>query len=221
MYKAIGEATAELRERGWASFIITEPRCESIEQLSLKIALSLGQPRACRTGGQLIDYLVPKSKAIAHVHSLSAQYGFNEFPWHTDGAHWSVPPRYLLMACLEADRNSAHTFVSQGQDFGLQSSAARVGLFHIKNGAHSFYATARDMHNRFYRYDPGCMKPLTEEAITVAEEVAHAAAGSQQRISWDPGKILLIDNWRCLHRRGAAAESVTRKLLRINIMERL
>jgi L-asparagine oxygenase len=48
--------------------------------------------------GGLIQELVPR--ATAPPNTYSGIYGIDRFPFHTDLAHWRLPPRYLLLRCL-------------------------------------------------------------------------------------------------------------------------
>lgn len=221
MIELVEDAKARLRSEGWASFQMPLHEMAALEVLALDIAYSLGEPRASRRGGKLVDYLIPTEPENAHIRSLSARYGLTEFPWHTDGAHWSTPPRYLVMGCLEADRDASDTLIAEGGAFDLlHSERARTALFRVTNGGNSFYATARDSFGRFYRYDPGCMTPMNDDAVAIASAMSEGAVHSEFKIGWRPGTFLLIDNWRFLHRRGAASGRDKRKLLRATVMEK-
>src|SRR5436190_12177740 len=47
-----------------------------------------------------VQVLEPREKARATPNTYSGNFGCGEFPLHTDLAHWSVPPRYLLLRCV-------------------------------------------------------------------------------------------------------------------------
>ncbi len=36
---------------------------------------------------------------------------------------------------------------------------------------------------------------------------------------WEPGSVLVIDNWKMLHRRADASKSLDRTLYRVSVME--
>ncbi|WP_428835402.1 TauD/TfdA family dioxygenase [Pseudomonas veronii] len=191
-----------------------------MEQAALTIASSLGQPCATRRRGPLIDHLAPSSRQAANPRSLSACYGLSQFPWHTDGAHWSTPPRYLIIGCLKADQRTAETLICEGSSFApLNSAAARSSVFRITNGRNSFYAAARDTSDRYYRYDPGCMAPMDDRGRAMMSAIDQEKPVREHRIEWSAGRFLLLDNWRFLHRRAAVTESAERKLLRVTVME--
>src|SRR5690606_448828 len=61
------------------------------------VAQALGQPLVPWEGG-LIQDLLPRNAAMPNTYS--GIYGLNPFPFHTDLAHWRLPPRYLLLRCV-------------------------------------------------------------------------------------------------------------------------
>ncbi|MGO4100257.1 hypothetical protein [Pseudomonas sp. TAF7] len=222
MFELIEDALSNLSLSGRAIFHLPLAGTEGMEQAALNIAYSLGQPRATRRRGPLIDHLVPTNRHVANPRSLSTRYGLSQFPWHTDGAHWSTPPRYLIMGCLEADQHTAKTLICEGRYFSsLNSSVARSSVFRVTNGGNSFYVTARDTSDRYYRYDPGCMTPMNVGAREIMRAIDHEEPEGEQTIEWCAGTFLLLDNWRFLHRRAATIESAERKLLRVTVMENI
>jgi alpha-ketoglutarate-dependent taurine dioxygenase len=205
---------------GWAIFAAQGSTVDTLQKLISGIAWQLGSPRASRKGGDLVDHLRPTSVDAAKPKSLSALYGNGSFPWHTDGAHWPVPPRYLVIACVQASEITAATAIWDAyQSHALNSQAARQANFRVCNGAHSFYATAASPLHSYYRYDPGCMSPLDSTAQSLQKEIEVEGASVSGQIAWMPGLIAVIDNWRCLHRRANAEQDTARYLLRTTVME--
>ncbi|WP_349975400.1 TauD/TfdA family dioxygenase [Pseudomonas sp. WHRI 8519] len=216
----IKNALSDLHSNGWARLQLPDASALVIQQAALEIAFSLGQPRATRHGGALIDVLIPTDTPSANPRSLSARYGLSAFPWHTDGAHWSTPPRYLVMGCLVSTPSAAQTLFCEGSTFDpLNADGARSSLFRITNGGNSFYAAARGSSDRYYRFDPGCMAPVDAGAQEIMRAIDLFEPAVEQAITWQAGKFLLLDNWRFLHRRGAAMRSAERKLLRVTVMD--
>jgi len=217
----IENALSDLYSNGWASLHLLGNNAAVIQQAALEIAFSIGQPRATRRGGPLIDVLIPTDTQSANSRSLSARYGLRPFPWHTDGAHWATPPRYIVMGCLEAAPDAAQTLFCEGSAFKqLNAGDARSSIFKVTNGGNSFYTTARGSSNRYYRYDPGCMTPMDAGAYEILRAIDLFEPADEHAITWHAGMLLLLDNWRFLHRRGAAQASTERKLLRVTVMER-
>jgi L-asparagine oxygenase len=47
---------------------------------------------------RLVQELVPRASAPPNMYS--GIFGLSAFPFHTDLAHWRLPPRYLLLRCV-------------------------------------------------------------------------------------------------------------------------
>ncbi|WP_030132032.1 TauD/TfdA family dioxygenase [Pseudomonas sp. QTF5] len=220
MHEQLESAEEKLITNGWAVLTAPSSTVDTLQDLVVGIARQLGSPRASRKGGDLVDHLRPTSANAAKPRSLSALYGTGLFPWHTDGAHWSVPPRYLVLACAQASANTAATIIWDArQSLALNSQAARQANFRVCNGAHSFYATATSPLQSYYRYDPGCMSPLDSTAQYLQGAIEDEGTSVSDQIAWAPGLIAIIDNWRCLHRRTNAEQDSARYLLRTTVME--
>jgi alpha-ketoglutarate-dependent taurine dioxygenase len=220
MHELIKNALDRLAKDGWASFCIPSRSGDVMEKTALEIAHSIGVPSPSRRRGPMVDHLLPVNRQVAKARSLSALYGLGEFPWHTDGAHWCTPPRYLVMACLEADEKVADTIICDGHLIApLSSAAARSAVFRVINGGNSFYVSVRPSLGHYFRYDPGCMTPLDDRALAMINAMDHQLPEREVRIDWTKGKYLLLDNWRFLHRREATDGSTTRKLIRVTVME--
>lgn len=220
MYDQLEGIEEKLITNGWVVTTAPGSTVHTLQELVASIAWRLGSPRASRAGGDLVDHLRPTSATAAKPKSLSALYDTGSFPWHTDGAHWPVPPRYLVLACAQASVNAAATIIWDAhQSLALNSEAARQANFRVCNGAHSFYATAASPLHSYYRYDPGCMSPLDSTAQRLQKEIEFEGASVSDQIAWAPGLIAVIDNWRCLHRRANAEQDTARYLLRTTVME--
>lgn len=209
-----------LSEQGWCTFYSPGRSINDLEAIVLRIAHNLGTPLPTRKRGHAIDHLRPTQHKNAHPRSLSARYDLGEFPWHTDGAHWPTPPRYIVLACVEATEKSAKTIIRDAHSSqALNSEAARIALFRVSNGGNSFYATATSPLQNYYRFDPGCMSPVDVTAQQLQDAIEKENTDSTASIQWSPRLISIIDNWRCLHRRTNAKYDTTRHLLRATVME--
>src|SRR4051794_10640327 len=88
-----------LRDQGWV--VLSRAAGEQPEQVLLAMARQLGEPVPSRAGRQLVDRLTPIPSSRSYPRSLSRMFGTSAFPLHTDTAHWPIPARFLLLACLK------------------------------------------------------------------------------------------------------------------------
>ena len=167
----------------------------------LDLAHSLGQPVSSRLNSPLIDLLTPLQKQNAHPQSLSANFGVNEFPYHTDGAYFIKPPRYIILRYIQGIENPTPTTlcnltdVSEGDQKLLQHSIWKV------RSIKSFYSTILSQDQRFYRFDNGVMQPLNKanDNSTILSSIVSGLP--IQTIEWEINKTVVVDNWKYLHNR--------------------
>lgn len=48
---------------------------------------------------KIVQQLIPR--AISTPNTYSGMFGLNNFPFHTDLAHWQRPPRYFILHCVK------------------------------------------------------------------------------------------------------------------------
>jgi hypothetical protein len=173
-----------------------------------------------RKGDPAVSVLRPTSSEEAHRRSLSATHGLGEQPLHTDGAHLTVPPHYLVLHA--ARPNGTPTLVWSlysrltNPDYPTVPPlpGLRAGLFLVRSGKERFLTAAREAGG--LRYDPGCMTPCDQRARD-AVRYFESLASKAHRHGWtEPDQVLVIDNRRTLHARGAvSAADVDRELTRV------
>lgn len=180
------------------------------EEEVLAIAASLGEPvRACRTA-PLLHLLMPVAAGDAPAYSLSAAHGLGEFPFHTDGAHHRRPPRWVVMRCAEPGPGGRPTLLADGARLPLNERQWREverAVWWVRSGGRGFPTSIvkRWQDQWLVRYDRGCMTPADRAFVAAGElfeETLHGAA--YVRLQWQRNAVVVFDNWRMLHARGAA-----------------
>ena len=147
-------------------------------------------------------------------HSLSAQFGLNVQPLHTDGAHQVSPPDVVVL--ISELPSATPTWLRRvgDRDEGTPWDDLNGGMFLVGGGPSAFFAPASD-GGGCVRFDPGCMSPCDSRAraaATFLSDTTEAVA-----YEWtEPGQVLVIDNSRTLHARGAVgSDDLDRELLRV------
>src|SRR5207302_499320 len=75
----------------------------------LQLAQEMGEPVPSRPSAPLVDRLQPTKPQLAKPRSLSGLYGLNEFPFHSEGAYYRVPPRWVLLRLAQGARSDTAT----------------------------------------------------------------------------------------------------------------
>jgi alpha-ketoglutarate-dependent taurine dioxygenase len=218
----MGVDIAALKTKGWLLGTLDASTETSLCNGLLSLASMLGAPVVPHKGVPSVSQLRPKQTKYARHKSLSAQFSVGAFPLHTDTAHWPVPCRYLLLACLTPGIGERETFVLDSATLGMPAQQRELLYtvpFRVLNGRLSFFSTVLQHGRPFIRYDPGCMSPVFPNGERVREILDNGTRPAQMTsIRWTPGQVLVIDNWRILHGRGeAACDDGQRTLLRLYV----
>ncbi len=206
----VHDLVLDARESGWAT-----ATC-SIDEAAKQAQEAGWVIHPSRFGGPAIDELRPVDRQGAKPRSLSASYGVDEQPLHTDGAHWPDPPDYLFLSAERATSVPTliwplPTLVSSE----VPSCDLANGLFLVNRGRSAFLAPA--CKEGRIRYDPGCMTPNDHQARKVVDYLS-AQINKAATFCWDsPGTLLVIDNRRILHARGSASRDPARVMRRMAV----
>jgi L-asparagine oxygenase len=172
-----------------------------------------------------VQILRPREPDTCLMNQYSGTYGTEEFPFHSDLAHWYVPPRYLMLRCKVGAKNVETTLVP------YSAIMSAVGERILKQ---ALVAPRRRSKEQkicplpvvFYRdglfgirWDFLFLSPLNEPANRTSEVLTSHSWHCGLIISvnlLEPGDTIVIDNWRMLHGRSAVPEdSKTRVIERI------
>ena len=205
-----------LESDGWAVITTAASIQENIAAELVSLASTLGDIAPGR-GGRLVESIQPETAEIARAGSLSSKFGLHPLPLHIDTAHWNVPCRYLLLACIDPGPVPTPTLLLDSRTVQLsdrESLACRSAVFAIRNGRFSFYASIMDRDRSFIRLDPGCMRALSDEGTAAIEAFSKERQAIKLiRHDWKQGEILILDNWRTLHARGCEAPTAPGRIL--------
>jgi L-asparagine oxygenase len=177
--------------------------------------------------GTAVHCLVPKEGAGRNTYS--GIYGLNEFPFHTDMAHWTAPPRYLMLRCLKGHGDVA-TVLADSLDIIKRADCENLSRALVKprrpfKGAVPLlplYSPKRGDRASLFRWDEKFIVPASLTGQQGMTAVKHALASiTATRVSLcDLGDTIFIDNWRMVHGRSAvAAEQADRVIERAYLEE--
>lgn len=204
---SLAERLAEVERRGWAEFCVPDG------EDSLELALTIGRPVSSRVNGPILDRLRPTPQQAAHPHSMSAVYGLGSLPFHTDGAYMPLPPRYVLLRLSQGALSDRPTLLCRIDELPLSAEDLRImrnDVWLVEGGRRHFYTTILNdtvtSAAELLRFDPCCMRPACSSFAQSNEILAQALdAANAYPLEWSAGRAVLIDNWRVLHARAAAA----------------
>lgn len=171
--------------------------------------------------GADLEIIAPSAPEQSHPRSLSVSNGLGRLPLHVELSHRTVPCRYVAMACLDPGHPRAATLLLDRKTLGFtpEDEALLVSApIFVRSGRRSFYSTLMPPHRSYLRYDPGCIEAPDERGLAALEFLEKRLSTAEpQKHEWQPGDILVIDNWRVLHGRSSSAPESGRRLARIMI----
>lgn len=167
-----------------------------------------------------VQRISPKEKSHSLKNQYSGEFGLDAFPLHTDLAHWSKPPNYLMLRCIKGANNVTTKVLPLNVIWNVL----------IENGLRRSVVKPRDKD--------GCMLPLLfkvgdEYCIRWDSYFLEPINGNARAIRdlmlsrkiWnlavdiklvDYGDTLIINNYSVLHARSdVPLESTEREIERI------
>jgi alpha-ketoglutarate-dependent taurine dioxygenase len=208
-----------LSETGWS--VVPWPESESI----LTLAETFGQPVPSRRGGELTDYLAPLEREEAKPRSMSVIHGTGPLPLHTDGAYLRIPPRFLLMRLAAGHISDRPTLIVDTHKICWSPEdlrRLRNAVWLVNGGNVKFYTAI--LNNslvagaEIIRFDECCMRAIPsvdDSAETLCRNLRNAAP---VEFEWKRGEVLVIDNWRAMHGRGATNEHLANNRMLERVM---
>ncbi|MCH8487533.1 MAG: TauD/TfdA family dioxygenase [Candidatus Cyclonatronum sp.] len=168
------------------------------------IAKRLGEIQPSRIDGPDIDLIQPKTIDEAHPHSLSANYGTGTLPFHTDGAYFKRPPKYIILRCLKISSNKATPTILINPLKEMEEQDAdwlKYETWKVKSRSGIFYTSVLNTNitdEQIIRYDPVCMKPAYDMKA-IEKLMAIFEKCNKTYINWVENKTVIINNWKLLH----------------------
>lgn len=211
----VSSTLKEIELRGWC---FTAPMSDGeITSLITKLGPVV---TSARTNDNYVD-LKPYEKQGAPRHSMSAHTGTGEQPMHTDAAFWPAPPRYVVLQCLATGEAPCPTRLWSvdlprlARDYG--TLIEKPNWIASGGGNMPFYCPILDRRGTTtrLRFDPLCMHAVGRGSQTIGEMMEMLEGHARRSaVEWTRGRVLLIDNWRCLHARASGADMAPSRRLR-------
>lgn len=194
---AVGEMRSILNERG---YVVVDPG-RPVKPLLSSLG-SVGDTSVLRA----------TDSDAAEEWSLSGAFGRNAFPWHTDGAISSCPPRWLVLRALKLSSSTMTDLLDLPPT--LRRRLRRTVLLATDHAGRARYlpSLVRISGTERVRWDPRTCRPRD---VMILHDIASTYPTAT--IEWQVGRTLIVDNHRLLHRRPAVAPGEDRVLARTYI----
>lgn len=163
----------------------------------------------------LVQKLSPKAKDPLLPNTYSGNYGVENFPLHTDLAHWHKPPRYFILRCVVPDPNVTTLVINFKSALReVPESIIRRALFRPRRRLDNKLFFLRFSNDDLFRWDKLYIVPENEEAKEIARHIENIKPELHQKVCLaEKGQVVLIDNWKVLHGRGAVMDTNSQRVI--------
>jgi L-asparagine oxygenase len=159
--------------------------------------------------GKLVHQLKPKSADNSTPNTYSGIFGVDQFPLHTDLAHWRFPPRFVMLRCITGF-DAVHTLLIDGAraieaiDQTIFSRALVRPRRPIDGSLPLLRLYDRQQGDRgMLRWDEIFIRPASpagQVGVTRLKECLTRSKPMSIPLA-NRGDTLIVDNWRMLHGR--------------------
>jgi hypothetical protein len=155
-------------------------------------------------------HLVVKPKSASRPNTLSAKYGTDRFPFHSDFAFSAIPPRYILLSNATNAQFQRPTLITKVERLEPDcQSLIRNSTWRLLRSERHYLVSGRFVLSGqiIWRWDCDFMQPANHAADEACRLVPKAMSALAEAVDWQPYSAVLIDNWSCAHARGDVGPS--------------
>jgi len=151
--------------------------------------------------------------------TYGGNYGLDALPFHTDLAHWHIPPRYVLLRGKVGSK-AVQTRLIHRRDLepSISASLMKSTMFSPRRRLEGKMYLLHMLTDQLFRWDELFLEPKNQPAVEVRQRMLQLLPRIEATniVLDQPGHTLLIDNWHAMHGRGPVpATDTARRLERI------
>jgi hypothetical protein len=198
-----------LFDRGWCSMAFAPD--QDIRIIIPQLRPGLADPMSSVE----LELVSPKNSSQGRPETMSAEFGMGSFPLHTERAHWPIPPRFLIFRSVGRVSDRPTTLLDSyrldldeelAQELFQRPWIVRYGEICFESPVLRTVSSGRGRWQ--IRYDHCCMTPSYGVMEDLGSQLESALAATElEQHYWEPGMVLIVDNWRVLHGRGTSTEA--------------
>lgn len=203
----------QIQELGYADLGTTDK-----SEPTLRVAERTGSSIGANVFGSVERLGVTKLGAKG-PNTYGGVFGLAELPLHTDLAHWFRPPRYVLLRCIDGSPYVSTRILDRSQvEREITPKLMQRAVFSPRRPLDGKLYLLRMLTRDAIRWDDLFLIPKNAAAHEVKARMASPALTRQAQEIFlaQPGRAILLDNWRVLHGRSAVPkDSLSRQLDRV------
>lgn len=155
-----------------------------------------------------------RARAPGEGWSHSDAYGYQAFPWHTDGAVSLNPPRWFVLTAVTIPEKTTTDILKPNPVLVKKLLATTLKVRDRRGQVRYLPAAVSEAYGHRLRWDPRIASP-TRDALLNEVDTTPATAN----INWTTGRSVIVDNHLTLHRRPPVSAKTGRTLTRYYIRD--
>ena len=174
-----------------------------------------------------VQTLILTNSTESTLNVYSGNYGFGRFPWHTDLAHWYLPPRYLLLRCIIPAQNVFTSLLrTETAIKSLTKSTIRRAMFTPRRRIYGHLPLLRfcqcSENSTLFRWDRLFLNSANVEAVEVSTTLRELEKASKFEKIYlkNTADTVIIDNWLMLHGRSKVPQTDMHRIIERIYLER-
>lgn len=161
-----------------------------------------------------VQKIIPREKSEKLKNQYSGHFGLGEFPLHSDLAHWSSPPKFLILRCCNGSENVTTNVLpfrliyDDLMDLSVNRAVVKTRQNKITTSSCLLPLVFNMKGNRAYRWDSLFLEPVNSPAIKIKEYFERNDLSDKyfKFILKNVGDTLILNNWINLHGRSQVTE---------------
>lgn len=181
------------------------------DRSTMAVAKSFGSLMKLNSEIPIVQTLTPNMKASVK-NSYSSIYGYDEFPMHTDFAHWPLPPRFLLLRAKSQCSGVKTSIVAFSElETRIETPLFSKCVFFSRKPIMGQFIPLRICckSRQMYRWDREFIRPASQNSMALRDKILQHLKLLKPIDFYmkNNGDTLVVDNWKMLHGRGAVFAS--------------
>lgn len=166
---------------------------------------------------QDVQIIRPKEKGNSSEKQYSGKFGLNTFPLHTDLAHWTHPPKFMMLRCIKgAERVATRILTLDTVWDKLEMNGIRRAVVKSRDKQSCVLPLLFKVNDKYcIRWDSYFLEPMNENArkirkVMLSETVWDLATDIRLV---DCGDTLILNNHSTFHARSNVPVECTGRVI--------
>jgi alpha-ketoglutarate-dependent taurine dioxygenase len=168
-----------------------------------------------------VQSLKPREKRDDIKNQYSGYFGLDNFPLHTDLAHWFRPPRYILLRCIFGSSSVATKLLSSANirqklgGFTIEKAIVKPRKNKLNIPKCLLPLSFKENNIQAFRWDSIFLVPINQASKEIYDFLTSKKIVNNVdcQLLKNPGDTLIIDNWIMLHGRSEVEKSSKDRLI--------